>query len=209
MFGNFTTEGTGHYLWWGVAPKRNVFRGKTFADPTSNINSKINTHPLAKNVTKGYHSVVTDVLYHFCDTSLITDCKMFCSLKFQVVCTCTFFGDTICLPTNRKMIKIVTLIDSHIVLTYDNWNCFQLVSNISVSHALEINFYYPTLELFCFLFAQPFTYSKFSLPTLFSSVPPPAINNDRSLTPKKNWTSDVIATRKILKNMSGTLIGSE
>jgi hypothetical protein len=24
----------GHYLWWGVAPKRNVFRGKNFADPT-------------------------------------------------------------------------------------------------------------------------------------------------------------------------------
>jgi hypothetical protein len=26
--------GTGHYLWWGVAPKRNVFRGNNFADPT-------------------------------------------------------------------------------------------------------------------------------------------------------------------------------
>jgi hypothetical protein len=26
--------GTGHYLWWRVAPKRNVFRGKNFADPT-------------------------------------------------------------------------------------------------------------------------------------------------------------------------------
>ena len=26
--------GTGHYIWWGVAPKRNVFRGKNFADPT-------------------------------------------------------------------------------------------------------------------------------------------------------------------------------
>jgi hypothetical protein len=25
---------TGHYLWWGVAPKRNVFRAKNFADPT-------------------------------------------------------------------------------------------------------------------------------------------------------------------------------
>ena len=28
--------------------------------------------PVAKNVTKGYRSVVTHVLYHFCDTSLIT-----------------------------------------------------------------------------------------------------------------------------------------
>jgi hypothetical protein len=31
---NFIVLGTGHYLWWGVAPKRNVFRGKNFADPT-------------------------------------------------------------------------------------------------------------------------------------------------------------------------------
>jgi hypothetical protein len=26
--------GSGHYLWRGVAPKRNVFRGNNFADPT-------------------------------------------------------------------------------------------------------------------------------------------------------------------------------
>jgi hypothetical protein len=58
-------------------------------------------------------------LYHFCDMSLITACVIFCSLKFHVVCTCTFLGDIICLLTNRKMIKIVTLIDLHIVLTYD------------------------------------------------------------------------------------------
>ena len=49
------------------------------------------------------------------------------------------------------------------------------VSNISVSHALEmtINFYYSTLELFCFSFTQPFTYSKFSLPNpfLFGATP--------------------------------------
>ena len=48
---------------------------------------------------------------------------------------------------------------------------------ISVSHALEItiHFYYPTLELFCFSFTQPFTYSKFSLPNpfLFGAPPPP------------------------------------
>ena len=124
---------------------------------SSNINSKINTH-----------SVVTHVLYHFCDTSLTTACDIFCSLKFHVVCTCTFFGarDNICLPTNRKMIKIAS--GSHIVLTYDSWHCFS-VSSISVSHALEmaINFHYPTLELFCFSFTQPFTYSKFCLPNPF------------------------------------------
>jgi hypothetical protein len=52
----------------------------------------------------------------------------------------------------------LTLIDSHIVLTYDCWQCF-LVFNISGSRALEmqINFYYPTLELLCFSFTQPFT----------------------------------------------------
>jgi hypothetical protein len=68
--------------------------------PTLNINS-----PWPKNFTKGCHSVVTHGLYHFCDMSLITACAIFCSLKFHVVCTCTFFGDTICLLTNRKMIK--------------------------------------------------------------------------------------------------------
>ena len=45
-------------------------------------------------------------------------------------------------------------------------------------HALEmtINFYCPTFELFCFSFTQIFVY-----PTVFSSVPPPAVNNRRSL----------------------------
>jgi hypothetical protein len=72
-----------------------------------------------KSFIKVYHSVVTHVIYHFCDMSLITACAIFCSLKFHVVCTCTFLGDTICLLTNRKIIKIVTLIDLYIVLTYD------------------------------------------------------------------------------------------
>ena len=67
-----------------------------------------------KNFTKGYRSVVTHVLYYFCDMSLITACAIFCSVMFHVVCTCT-----ICLLTNRKMMKTVTLIDLHIVLTYD------------------------------------------------------------------------------------------
>jgi hypothetical protein len=38
--------------------------------------------PLAKNFTKGYHSLVTHVLYHFCGMSLITACAIFCSVKF-------------------------------------------------------------------------------------------------------------------------------
>jgi hypothetical protein len=60
--------------------------------------------------------------------------------------------------------------------------CFS-VSNISVSHALEmtINFYHQTLELFSFSFTQPFTHSKFCLlnPFLFGATP--AINDDRFL----------------------------
>jgi hypothetical protein len=69
---------------------------------------------------------------HFCDMSLITACEISCSLKFHVVCTCTFFGDAICPPTNRKMIEIVTLIDSHMTvdiavfgLQYFSESCFR------------------------------------------------------------------------------------
>jgi hypothetical protein len=129
--------------------------------------------------------------------SLITVCEIFCSLKFHTVCTCTFFGDTIWLPTNRKMIKIVTLItvyrnaliDSHILFTYDCLHCFS-VSNIWVSHALEMTIflYYPTHGLFFFSFTQPFTYSKFCLPAFLFSLPPPAINNDRSLSSSNIFT---------------------
>jgi hypothetical protein len=110
-----------------VAPKRNVFRAKYFADPTikkskiwlPNLKYHLKNKypPLAKNVTKGCHSVVTHVLYHFCDTSLITFGLwnlllwnlnwLLCSLKFHDVCTSTFFGDTICLPTNRKIVTCI------------------------------------------------------------------------------------------------------
>jgi hypothetical protein len=55
--------GTVHYLWQGVAPKRNVFRGKNFADPTIKKVKKIwlpnlkyqlknNTHPWPKTSQK-------------------------------------------------------------------------------------------------------------------------------------------------------------
>ena len=57
-----------------------------------------------------------NVFHNFCDMSLITACAIFCGLKFHIVCTCTFIGDTICLLTNQKMIKTVTLIDLHIVI---------------------------------------------------------------------------------------------
>jgi hypothetical protein len=134
-----------------------------------------------QNFTKVYvyHSViVTHVLYHFCDMSFIDNytCVIFCSLKFHVVCTCTFYGDIICLLTNRKMIKIVTLIDSHIVLTYDcwHWHCF-IVFNISVSHGSEMTIILlPNPWVVLFSFTKHFTHDH-SLclpnPCLFGANP--------------------------------------
>ena len=60
-----------------------------------------------KVFTKGYHSVTTHVLYHFCD--------------------------------------------------------------------MTINFYYPTLDLFCYSFTQLLLTQNCVYPTLFSSVPPPGV----------------------------------
>jgi hypothetical protein len=65
---------------------------------------------------------------------------------------------------------------------YDCWHCF-LVFNIWVSHypgllAFEMTIHIlPTLELFCFLFTQPFTHSKFCLPNPFLF----------DATPEKEW----------------------
>jgi hypothetical protein len=88
--------GTGHYLWGGgggVAPKK-CFSWQNFADPTFKKSKirflnlkyqlKYKYPPLAKNFTNGYHSIVTHVLYHFCDMSLITACEIFCSLSFML-----------------------------------------------------------------------------------------------------------------------------
>ena len=62
---------------------------------------------------------------------------------------------------------------------------------------MTINFYYPTLELFCFSFTQPFTHSQnFVYPTLFFSVP---INNDRSLI----WTSGLARLKEARSRLHG------
>jgi hypothetical protein len=123
--------------------------------------------PLAKNVTKGYNSVVTHVLYHFCDMSLITACAIFCSLMFHVVCTCIFFGDTVCLVTNRKMIKTVT---DWFTYCIDIWLLILLYSLQYLSESCfgnDSTFLFPNFEWFCFsfptfyslkiLFTQPFS----------------------------------------------------
>jgi hypothetical protein len=123
-----------------------------------------------------------------------TACAIFCSLKFHVVCTRTFFGDTC---ASWEIGKWSRYSDSDWLIdwfTYhtDIWLLtLLLVFNIWVSHALEmtINFYYPTLELFCFSFTQPFTHSKFCLPNpfLFGATPPPSKKNDQSLTKRLDW----------------------
>jgi hypothetical protein len=117
--------------------KRNVFLGKHLADPTnkksiffyptSNINYKIKYPPLV--VT---HICPLPLLWHEFDNCLCNflQSKVSCCLHMY------FLWRHHLLLTNRKMIKIVTLIDSHIVLPYDCWHCF-LVFNIWVSHALE------------------------------------------------------------------------
>jgi hypothetical protein len=120
----------GHYLWRGWHRREIVFLLKIwliqplkFFSANLKYQLKYKYPPLAKDVTKGYCPVVTHVLYHFCDMSLIT-----CNFQ-QYNLSCCLPGDTICLLTNWKMIKTATLIDLHIVLTYDCWYCF-LVFNI-------------------------------------------------------------------------------
>ena len=92
------------------------------------------------------------------------------SLKFHVVCTCTFFGDTICLLTNWKMAKIAIPIDLHIVLTYDcRHHCFLVFKYLSESCFGNDNkfllpnpwivlfFIYPTFYSLKIVFTQPFS----------------------------------------------------
>jgi hypothetical protein len=102
--------------------------------------------------------------------SLITACVIFCSLKFHVVCTCTFFGETICLLTNRKMIKIVTLIDwfpyciDILLLTllfslqYLSESCFGNDNKFLLPNPWVVLFFiYPTIYSLKILFTQPFS----------------------------------------------------
>ena len=150
-----------------MAPKKNVFLGKNFVDPTikrsKNPQMSIkNTHPCGKTKRIPFSC-------HTCPLLLLSrefnNCL--CNFLQSKVSCCLhmyFFGNTICLLANRKIIKIVTLIDLHIVLTNDCWHCF-LVFNIWVSHALV--FIYPTFYSLKILFTQPFS--------LQCHPPPPSI----------------------------------
>jgi hypothetical protein len=161
----------GHYLWPDVAK---LLWGKNFVNPTIK-KSKTIFYPTSKTSQKDTIQL-SHILYHFCDMSLITACAIFCSLKFHVVCTCTFFGDTVCLLTKSENdqdsdsdwltycidIWLLTLLLS---LRYLSESCFGNDNRFLVQ--------YPTLEWFCFSFIQPFTHSKFCLPNpfLFGATP--------------------------------------
>jgi hypothetical protein len=113
----------------------------------------------------------------------ITACESFCSLKFHIVCICIFFGDTICLPTNRKMVKIATLIDSHNYCVSDIIIICLLTLLFSLQYFSESwigndnNFLLPNLwDVLFFIYPCNLLLThNFVYPTLFSSVPPPAI----------------------------------
>jgi hypothetical protein len=100
---------------------------------------------------------------------MINACAIFCSLKFRVVCTCTFFGDTICL-----MIKIAVNSDW---LTYciDIWLLtllFSLPQYLSESCFEDDNKFLIRKAWVVLFFIYPSFYSKFCLPNFFSSIPP-------------------------------------
>jgi hypothetical protein len=71
----FISLGSGHYLWRAVAPKTNVFLDKNVADPTIKKSKNILPNlkyqlknkypPLAKKLTKGYHSLIAGTTEHF------------------------------------------------------------------------------------------------------------------------------------------------
>ena len=96
----------------GVAPKRNVFLGRTVANPTI---KKSKTFLLNK-----INSAVTHALYHFCDMSLKTAYAIFCSLEFHIVCAHMYFLWRHHFPPDKsENDQDNDSIDLHIVLTYD------------------------------------------------------------------------------------------
>jgi hypothetical protein len=137
--------------------------------------------PLAKNFTKGCHSVVTHVLYHFCDTSLITfglwNLRTFLQSKASC-CLHIYFLWRHDLSPNKS--------ENHQDSDFDWFTyCIDIwlltlkfsVFNIWVSHALEmtIHFYYPTFELFCFSFTRLSLKILFTQPFSLRCHPPPSI----------------------------------
>ena len=146
----------------GVAPKRNVFVGKHFADlttkkskyflPTSYINWKINTRPWPKTLQKdtiqlSQMSFTTSVTPHEVDDCL---CNFLQTDKFHVVCTWKLTSFT--LSAHVLSTKITDC--WHCFLVYLSEPCFLITrpSSCFVFHLPNVlltqNFVYPTLFLF-------------------------------------------------------------
>jgi hypothetical protein len=82
----------------GVAPKRNVFHGKNFANSTIKKSKKF--LPNFKNVTNG--KLVTHVLYCFCDMSLITACAILWARSKVSCCLHMYFLQRHQLPPDKS-----------------------------------------------------------------------------------------------------------
>jgi hypothetical protein len=176
---------TNHYLWPGWHRRGMFFlltillirplKIKNKVLPNLKYQLKNKYAPQAKNFTKRYYPTHMSLttLWHEFDNCL-------CNFLQSKVSRCLhmYFLWRHHLPPDKSENDQNSDSDWFIycIRTYDCWHCF-LVFNIWVSHALEItkNFHYPTLELFCFSFPQPFTHSKFCLPNpfLFGATPPP------------------------------------
>jgi hypothetical protein len=149
--------------------------------PTLKYQLKNKYPPLAKTFTKGYHSVVTHVLYNFCDMSLKTACAIFFSLKFMLSAHVLSWRHH--LPpdisendqdsdsdwfTDCIDIRPLTLLFS---LQKSSESCFGNDNRFLIPNPWDVLFF----------ISQPFTHSKFCLtnPLLFGATS--SINNDRSL----------------------------
>ena len=102
----------------------------------------------------------------------------------NVVCT-----HVLSLETNRKMVKIVTLIDLPIVLIYICCTLLFSLQYLSESSFGNDNTFFITQPLSCFVFHLPnlLLTQDFVYPNIFSSVPPP-INNDDYLSQNQQIT---------------------
>jgi hypothetical protein len=121
-----------------------------------------------QHLPKAYHSVVTHVLYHFCDMSLITAFVIFCSVMFHVV---YFFGDNHLPPDKWEndqdsdsdwLIYIywidIWLLTLLVSLQYLSESCFGNDNKFLLPNLWVVLFFiYTTFYSLRILFTQPFS----------------------------------------------------
>ena len=106
-------------------------------------------------------------------------CMFHTSIKYILLHTCMCVWEHACLAAWHWLMVMISL------------ESLSLGSNISVKcllyFSLEMTINFITQPLSCFVFHLPNLLLTQNLvyPTLFSSVPPPAINNERSLSTKR------------------------